>query len=100
MTEEDIRALSDGAVIDGGEQCLPAQVAVLDGEHFIYQIRIREGKYHQIKRMAQSVGRSVTQLERTAVGSLLLDRSLVCGEARELRQEEMSLPLLETPSLL
>ena len=99
LTGEDIRVLSDGAVIDGGEQCLPAQVAVLDGEHFIYQIRIREGKYHQIKRMAQSVGRSVAQLERTAVGSLLLDSTLARGQARELREEEKDLPLLETPSL-
>ena len=93
MTGEHMKYLSEGAVLDGGEKCLPAQVAVLDGENFIYQIKIREGKYHQIKRMAQSVGRRVLALERTAVGALTLDPSLGRGEARELTEQEKALPL-------
>ena len=93
LTEENIQYLSEGALIDGGEQCLPAQVAVLDGENFIYEIKIREGKYHQIKRMAQSVGRRVVALERTAVGALTLDPALDRGEARELTERERTLPL-------
>ncbi len=93
LTEADMQILCDGAVIDGGEQCLPAQVAVLDAESHIYEIRIREGKYHQIKRMAQSVGRRVMALERTAVGALTLDPSLRQGEARELTERERELPL-------
>lgn len=93
LSAADVAYLCDGAVIDGGEQCLPAQVAVLDGEHFVYEIKIREGKYHQIKRMAQSVGRRVEKLERTAVGALLLDSALAPGEARELTEQEKSLPL-------
>jgi pseudouridine synthase len=94
LSGEDIRILSEGAVIDGGEKCLPAQVAVLDGDHFIYQIKIREGKYHQIKRMAQSVGRRVMSLERIAVGALTLDAHLQRGESRELTEEEKTLPLI------
>jgi len=94
LSAENITYLSDGAVIDGGEQCLPAQVAVLDEENFIYEIRIREGKYHQIKRMAQSVGRRVLALERTAVGALTLDPYLARGEARELTEAEKALPLI------
>jgi 16S rRNA pseudouridine516 synthase len=93
LSEADMKYLSDGAVIDGGEICLPAQVAVLDQERFIYEIKIREGKYHQIKRMAQSVGRRVLALERTAVGALTLDPSLERGEAREMTERERSLPL-------
>ncbi len=94
LSNEDMAYLSKGAVIDGGEQCLPAQVAVLDGENFVYEIKIREGKYHQIKRMAQSVGRRVLSLERTAVGALTLDAALRPGEARELTEREMALPLI------
>ena len=94
LSEADIKYLSEGAVIDGGEQCLPAQVAVLDAESFIYEIKIREGKYHQIKRMAQSVGRRVMALERTAVGALTLDSALGRGEARELTERERALPLI------
>ena len=93
LTEADMQILSDGAVIDGGEQCLPAQVAVLDEENHIYEIKIREGKYHQIKRMAQSVGRRVVALERTAVGALTLDAELRRGEAREMTERERQLPL-------
>ena len=93
LSEADMKYLSDGAVIDGGEICLPAQVAVLDEESFVYEIKIREGKYHQIKRMAQSVGRRVLALERTAVGALTLDPSLERGEAREMTERERSLPL-------
>jgi len=93
LTEADILCLSEGAVLDGGEQCLPAQVVELDGEKHIYEIKIREGKYHQIKRMAQSVGRKVIALERTAVGALTLDETLARGEARELSERERSLPL-------
>ena len=94
LSEADIKYLSEGAVIDGGERCLPAQVAVLDAESFIYEIKIREGKYHQIKRMAQSVGRRVMTLERTAVGALTLDPALGRGEARELTERERALPLI------
>lgn len=93
LTSDSIALLRDGVTIDGNEVCLPAQVAVLDEEHFIYEIRICEGKYHQIKRMAQAVGRSVTALRRTAVGRLALDPSLGAGEVRELTDQERLLPL-------
>lgn len=93
LSEDDAERLRRGVTIDGNEKCLPAQVAVLDEEHFIYEVKICEGKYHQIKRMAQAVGRSVTALERTAVGGLVLDRSLARGQARELTDRERLLPM-------
>lgn len=89
LDDDGIKRLRDGIVIDGGEQCLPAQVAVLDKENFIYEIKICEGKYHQIKRMAQAVGRKVLFLERVAVGGLALDSALDRGESRELSKEEI-----------
>ena len=93
LTEEDAALLRSGVTIDGNEVCLPAQVAVLDGARFIYEIRICEGKYHQIKRMAQAVGRRVVALERTAVGALILDPALGQGQVRELTEREMPLPM-------
>jgi 16S rRNA pseudouridine516 synthase len=93
LTAENIARLCEGITIDGNELCLPAQVGILDEEHFIYEMRICEGKYHQIKRMAQAVGRNVTALRRTAVGSLTLDPSLGAGEVRELTDQERLLPL-------
>ena len=88
LSESGIGLLRGGVMIDGNEKCLPAQVAVLDEGNFIYQIKICEGKYHQIKRMAQAVGRRVLSLERTAVGGLDLDGTLERGGARELTERE------------
>lgn len=96
LSEGSIELLRSGVVIDGNEKCLPAQVAVLDEEHFIYEVKICEGKYHQIKRMAQAVGRSVTALERTAVGGLSLDETLARGGARELTDRERLLPMSDS----
>lgn len=90
INDEGVKRMRDGMVIDGGEQCLPAQVAVLDEESFIYEIKICEGKYHQIKRMAQAVGRKVLALERVAVGGLALDSALKRGESRVLSEEEIA----------
>lgn len=95
LSEDDVEILRSGVTIDGNEKCLPAQVEVLDAENFVYEIKICEGKYHQIKRMAQAVGRKVTALERTAVGGLVLDADLARGNARELTEQEKSLPTLD-----
>lgn len=51
-------------------------------------VQIREGKYHQVKRMFASVGNSVSALRRTAIGALKLDNSLKEGEARLLTDDE------------
>ena len=50
---------------------------------------IREGKYHQVKRMFQAVGCEVLYLKRISMGSLRLDESLRPGEYRALTKEEL-----------
>lgn len=52
-------------------------------------LTIREGKYHQVKRMFQAVGKEVVYLRRESMGSLLLDGGLKPGEYRELTKEEL-----------
>ena len=52
------------------------------------RVQIREGKYHQVKRMFASVENSVVALRRTAIGALKLDNSLKEGEARLLTDGE------------
>ena len=56
----------------------------------IYEIKITEGRYHEIKRMFEAVGCSVVYLKRYSMGSLVLDKSLAPGEYRELTDEEIS----------
>ncbi|MNZ60286.1 Ribosomal small subunit pseudouridine synthase A [compost metagenome] len=52
-------------------------------------LTISEGKFHQVKRMFESVGSKVTYLKRVSMGSLELDESLPMGSVRELTESEL-----------
>ena len=54
-------------------------------------ITLVEGKYHQIKRMAEAVGNKITYLERVTFAGIKLDTTLERGEWRYLNEEEMAL---------
>lgn len=94
LTDRQIELLEGGIELDGGEVCREARVRELDLESCLYEIRICEGKYHQIKRMAQAVGCKVLKLRRLAIGALSLDDGLKAGECRELTEEERELPFV------
>lgn len=51
-------------------------------------LTITEGKFHQVKRMMQAVGRNVVYLKRLSMGELRLDEKLARGEFRELTKDE------------
>lgn len=93
MTEEDIDSFARGLVIDKGEQTLPAQLFIdsVDHEEETSTIRLilHEGKFHQVKRMVQAVGKEVTYLKRLRMGGFLLPESLDNGEYRELTETEL-----------
>ena len=59
----------------------------------VYEIylTISEGKFHQVKRMFQSVGKEVLYLKRVQMGGLELDESLELGEYRELTDDEIKM---------
>ena len=89
VTEEHIRIFADGTSLADGTRCLPAKLQVLKpGENPLVEIHISEGKYHQIKRMFEAVGRKVLWLKRYAIGGLVLDPSLPEEKCRELTPEE------------
>lgn len=77
-----------GLVIDGGEKCLPAKLIMTDNDHVV-RIILREGKYHQVKRMAEAVGNRVTSLKRVRIGGLWLDEGLALGKCREILHNEI-----------
>ncbi len=56
-------------------------------------VKICEGKFHQVKRMCEKVGKSVVQLERLSIGRLSLDTSLERGQIREMSDEEKNMML-------
>lgn len=80
----------NGLTLGDGYQCLPAETECIDGEKRLkFKVILREGKYHQIKRMFAACGNRVTALHRTAIGGVSLDGSLKAGECRELTAEEL-----------
>lgn len=67
-----------------------AKLEITDNPREVY-IEIEEGKYHQVKRMCERVGKKVVFLKRVAIGGLKLDENLEKGEIRELTQEELDM---------
>nr|WP_325212825.1 pseudouridine synthase [uncultured Oscillibacter sp.] len=91
LTEEDRRAFAAGMSLEDGLQCLPAGLEILAaGEESEAQVTLREGKFHQVKRMLAARGKPVTYLERIKMGNLPLDRGLSRGAFRFLTEEEIA----------
>ncbi len=84
---EEQRMRLEAGVDIGGMITRPAEVVCTDGGAG-GEITIREGKFHQIKRMFEAVGSKITELERIRFGGLTLDESLARGEWRYLTPEE------------
>lgn len=85
LSAEDISVLEKGVTLDDGYVTLPCRI-VGTGERE-GRIILREGKYHQIKRMMQAVHNSITSLCRVRYADLTLE-GLAEGEWRELTAEE------------
>lgn len=84
----DTAALGAGMVLGDGLHCLPAGLEPLgDGSSCL--VTLREGKYHQVKRMLAARGKPVLALKRLSMGPLELDRELEAGEWRMLATEEL-----------
>lgn len=90
LTEEDCRAFAAGMTLDDGLSCRPAGLEILTaGKESEARVTLREGKFHQVKRMLACRGKPVLYLERVRMGNLPLDRSLSRGEFRFLTEEEL-----------
>lgn len=92
MNEGQWEAFTKGLILEDGTVCMPAKLQMLEpGERSLMEIRISEGKYHQIKRMFAACGHKVLWLKRTAIGGLRLDETLEEGQLRELTEAEKGL---------
>lgn len=91
VTEDDVKAFREGVLLDD-EKTLPAYLNILEsGDTSKIELTIYEGKFHQVKRMFEVVGKKVTYLKRLQMGQLKLDPSLPLGQYRELTDEEFIL---------
>ena len=88
----DCAAFAAGMTLGDGLVCLPAGLEILSsGAESEALVTIREGKFHQIKRMLAARGKPVRYLKRLSMGPLRLDDSLAPGEWRELTAEEVKM---------
>ncbi|MBN2504478.1 MAG: rRNA pseudouridine synthase [Bacilli bacterium] len=93
------KILGDLSILESGVEILdgkgnpfitrPAEVRKISERKC--ELRIHEGKYHQVKRMFASLGYGVINLKRIAIGKLYLDQSLEAGAFRELSDSEIAM---------
>lgn len=90
VTEEDKQLFQTGVDIGDPELTLPAELTVIkSGDISEIELILREGRFHQVKRMFEAVGKEVIYLKRISMGSLTLDPTLKPGEYRSLTPEEI-----------
>jgi len=87
ISDEAIRHLKKGVDIGDDKPTLPCRVERVSESSI--RISITEGRYHQIKRMAEAVGLKVTYLKRLSFGSLTLDETLEPRDFRRLTGDEL-----------
>ncbi len=93
VNADDVRILEQGVDIGDEKPTLPARVCnliVLEEGQTELELTIQEGRYHQVKRMLEHVGKPVIYLKRISMGPLRLDPDLPIGESRSLTSEEIA----------
>ena len=88
LTEDAEKAFIAGMTIDGGEVCKTATLRCDDGRKSGF-VTLVEGKYHQVKRMFESLDNKITYLERVEFAEIPLDTSLARGEWRYCTESEI-----------
>lgn len=93
VSEEDCKVFEAGIDIGENKVCMPAKLEIIEVQEDTSKvyITIREGKFHQVKRMMHSVGKEVTFLKRIKMGALDLPADLETGEYRQLTDRELEL---------
>lgn len=92
VTEDDCERFKEGVVLDDGYKAKPAKLEILSsGESSKIKVSVTEGKFHQVKRMFEAVGKKVTYLKRLSMNELSLDETLKLGEVKELSENELTL---------
>lgn len=90
VTQEDVELFVNGFRVDEELTAMPSKLEILKDNKEAF-ITIQEGKFHQVKRMFEAVGKEVQYLKRISMGPIVLDDSLHVGECRRLTEEEINL---------
>lgn len=91
LDEEQMRLFAEGIDIGDEKITMPAEIEYIDEADglFQYEVILREGRYHQVKRMFEYFGSKVVYLKRLSMGNVVLDDELEPGEYRRLTDEEL-----------
>ena len=90
LTDEMKQGFAKGVTLADGTVLSPAEVEALSADGLVVRVLLKQGVYHQIKRMFGVYGAGVNALHRDAIGALALDESLAPGQWRELTAEEVA----------
>lgn len=91
VTEEDVNHFKNGVDIDEEKPTKPGKLRILNSEpESEIELTITEGRFHQVKRMFEAVGKKVLYLKRISMGPLQLTDDLKPGEYRPLTEEEIT----------
>lgn len=93
VTQDDVLAFEKGVTFLDGYHAMPAKLDIISAQngHSTIRITIVEGKFHQVKKMFEAVGKKVVYLKRERMGELALDAKLELGEYRLLSEKELVL---------
>ena len=89
LSPADVSAFAAGMTLPDGLVCLPAGLELLPQPRTCI-VTLREGKFHQVKRMLAACGAPVLYLKRLSMGPLTLPDDLPPGAYRLLTDEEIS----------
>lgn len=90
LTAEMQAGFARGVTLADGTELSPAEVEALTEDGLTVRVTLKQGVYHQIKRMFGVYGAGVNALHRDAIGGLALDKTLEPGQWRELSDEEVA----------
>ena len=90
LTDEMKDGFAGGVTLADGTELSPAEVEAVSEDGLTVRVKLKQGVYHQIKRMFGVYGAGVNALHRDAIGGLALDESLAPGEWRELSDDEVA----------
>ncbi len=90
VCKSDVDDFKNGVMLDDGYKAMPANLRIIaQGDESEVEVEIFEGKYHQVKRMFEAIGKKVLFLMRISMGPIKLDPGLKPGEFRELTPYEL-----------
>ncbi|OBR90047.1 MULTISPECIES: pseudouridine synthase [Clostridium] len=91
LDERDVNRFKKGIQLKDGYKCLPGKLHIMESNEdgAKVEVTIQEGKFHQVKRMFNALGKNVVYLKRIKFGPMELDKDLNLGEYRELSKNEI-----------